>query len=203
MLTNRFSPSTEAIRFQTLHHGQDKRAVQGCQGQDCRPTQGWNGLQDHRQAAWWEGDNNWCDYSQMEETQNNGQSPSVWSSMQDFTSWSFNDHKNGEKSATAATIVTKKTIDNTLRHEGLKSCSAHKVPLLKKAHVRPVWSLPMIQRRTGWKCCGQMRPKSSSLASTQLNSLCLEEEEMLPMTPRTPSPLSNMEVETLYFGGVC
>ncbi len=25
----------------------------------------------------------------------------------------------------------------------------------------------MIQRRTGWKCCGQMRPKSSSLASTQ------------------------------------
>ncbi len=34
-----------------------------CQGQDCRPTQGWNGLQDHRQAAWWEGDNSWCDYS--------------------------------------------------------------------------------------------------------------------------------------------
>uniref|UniRef100_A0A3P8ZIL0 AP-1 complex subunit gamma n=1 Tax=Esox lucius TaxID=8010 RepID=A0A3P8ZIL0_ESOLU len=28
------------------------RAVQGCQGQDCRPTQGWNGLQDHCQAAW-------------------------------------------------------------------------------------------------------------------------------------------------------
>ncbi len=33
---------------------------------------------------------------------------------------------------------------------------------------RPVWSLPMIQRRTGWKCCGQMRPKSSFLASTLL-----------------------------------
>ncbi|KAK6328438.1 hypothetical protein J4Q44_G00004160, partial [Coregonus suidteri] len=32
--------------------GQDQRALQGCQGQDCRPTQGWNGLQDHRQAAW-------------------------------------------------------------------------------------------------------------------------------------------------------
>ncbi len=25
---------------------------------------------------------------------------------------------------------------------------------------------------------------------------------MLPMTPRTPFPLSNMEVETLCFGGV-
>ncbi len=36
----------------------------------------------------------------------------------------------------AVTIVTKKTIGNTLRCEGLKSCSARKVPLLKKAHVQ-------------------------------------------------------------------
>ncbi len=57
----------------------------------------------------------------------------------------------------------------------------------------------MIQRRTGWKCCGQMRPKSSSLASTQL---AVFGGGMLPMTPRTPSPPSNMEVETLCFGGV-
>uniref|UniRef100_A0A674ELB5 Transposase Tc1-like domain-containing protein n=1 Tax=Salmo trutta TaxID=8032 RepID=A0A674ELB5_SALTR len=35
----------------------------------------------------------------------------------------------------AGTIVTRKTIGNTRRHEGLKSCSARKVPLLKKAHV--------------------------------------------------------------------
>ncbi len=83
----------------------------------------------------------------------------------------------------AGTIVTKKTIGNTLLCEGLKSCSARNVPQLKKAHVQPVWSLPMIQRRTGWKCCGQMRPKSRSLASTQLavfggggiGSLCLQE----------------------------
>ncbi len=47
------------------------------------------------------------------------------------------------------------------------------------------------------KCCGQMRPKSSSLASTQL--AVFGGGGMLPMTPRTPS---NMEVETLCFGGV-
>ena len=34
------------------------------------------------------------------------------------------------------TTVTKKTISNTLHREGLKSCCAHKVPLLKKAHVQ-------------------------------------------------------------------
>ncbi len=31
--------------------------------------------------------------------QNNCQSPSVWGSMQDLTSWSFNDHENREESA--------------------------------------------------------------------------------------------------------
>uniref|UniRef100_A0AAY5KUE3 Transposase Tc1-like domain-containing protein n=1 Tax=Esox lucius TaxID=8010 RepID=A0AAY5KUE3_ESOLU len=36
----------------------------------------------------------------------------------------------------AGTIVTKKTIGNTQHREGLKSCSARKVPLLKKAHVQ-------------------------------------------------------------------
>ncbi len=45
-----------------------------------------------------------------------------------------------------------------------------------------------------------MRPKSSSLASTQL--AMFGGGEMLPMTPRTPSPPSNMELETLCFGGV-
>ena len=33
-------------------------------------------------------------------------------------------------------LVTKRTISNKLHHEGLKSCWACKVPLLKKAHVQ-------------------------------------------------------------------
>ncbi len=45
------------------------------------------------------GDNSRCDYSQMEETQNNCQSASDWGSMQYLTSWSFNDHEIGEESA--------------------------------------------------------------------------------------------------------
>ncbi|KAL0166842.1 hypothetical protein M9458_038686, partial [Cirrhinus mrigala] len=52
----------------------------------------------------------------------------------------FSDHENGEESAQNYTggpyRVTKKTIGNTLRREGLKSCSTRKVPLLKKAHVQ-------------------------------------------------------------------
>ncbi len=73
-------------------------------------------------------------------------------------------------------------------------------PCSRKHMYRPVWSLPMIQRRTGWKCCGQMGPKSSSLASTQHYTLfCVcGGGGMLPMTPRTPSPPSNMEVETCF-----
>ncbi len=63
--------------------------------------------------------------------------PQAWASMQDLTSWSFNDHENGEESSqnytgenlvndlrAAGTIVTKNTIGNTLCREGLKSCSA-------------------------------------------------------------------------------
>ena len=36
----------------------------------------------------------------------------------------------------AGTTVTKKTIGNTLRRNGLRPCSARKVPMLKKAHVQ-------------------------------------------------------------------
>ncbi len=54
-----------------------------------------------------------------------------------------------------------------MKDRNLKSCSARKIHLSRKHMYRPVWSLPMIQKIIRWKCCGQMRPKSSSLASTR------------------------------------
>ncbi len=65
----------------------------------------------------------------------------------------------------AGTIVTKKTIGNTLRREGLKSCSAQESTCTARLKLA----------NDSEENCGQMRPKSSSLG--QLNSPCLEEEK--------------------------
>ncbi len=104
----------------------------------------------------------------------------------------------------AGTIVTKKTIGNTLRREGLKSCSARKVPLLTKTHVQARLKIAnehLNDSEENWvKVLWPDETKSSALASTWLT--VFGGGGMLPMTPRTPSPPSNMEVETLCFGGV-
>ena len=84
----------------------------------------------------------------MEETQSHRQSPSVWGSTQDLAfgismmmrkvrdqlSTTQEDLVNDLKAV--GTTVTKGTISNTLHREGLKSCCARKVPLLKEAHVQ-------------------------------------------------------------------
>ncbi|KAI4871313.1 hypothetical protein NFI96_028280 [Prochilodus magdalenae] len=69
-----------------------------------------------------------------------------WSSMQDITSWSLSDHEKRLKisqelhgrswlmiSRQLGPQSPKKPTGNTLRRNGLKSCSARQVPLLKKA----------------------------------------------------------------------
>ena len=81
----------------------------------------------------------------MEETQSHRQSHSVWGSTQNLASWDINDDKVRDQPSTTqeehvndlkvvGTTVTKRTISNTC--EGLKSCCACKVPLLKKVHVQ-------------------------------------------------------------------
>src|SRR4029434_10988746 len=100
----------------------------------------------------------------------------------------------------AGTTVTKKTIGNTLRRNGFKYCT-RKVPLLHEAHVhaRLKFAIEHLNdSKEDWETgCGQMRPKSSSLASTRLAAF--GGGRMLNMTP---SPPSSMEVETLCFGAV-
>ncbi len=99
------------------------------------------------------------------------------------------------------TIVTKKTIGNALCHEGLKSCSAFKHPLPKKAHVQACLKFANDSEENWVKVLWSNETKSSFLASTQL-AVFGGGGGMLPMTLRTPSPPSNMEVETLCFGSV-
>ncbi|KAK3554767.1 hypothetical protein QTP70_033462, partial [Hemibagrus guttatus] len=74
----------------------------------------------------------------------------VWGSMQDLTSWSFSDHENMRNQPrttredlvsdlkAAGSLVTKKTIGDTLHCEGLKSCRVRKVPCSRKHMYRPV-----------------------------------------------------------------
>src|SRR4029434_10976442 len=104
----------------------------------------------------------------------------------------------------AGITVTKKTIGNTLRRNGLNYCSTRKVPLLTESHVQRRLKFAnehLNDSNEDWETgCGQMRPKSSSLASTRLAAF--GGGRMLNMTPRTPSPPSSMEVETLCFGAV-
>ncbi len=150
----------------------------------------------------------------MEETQNNCKSPSVCGSMQDLTrgvSVIMRTVRNQPRTTqedlvndlkAAGTIVIKKTIGNTLRREGLKSCSTRKVPLLKKAHVQVRLKFAnehLNDSEENWVKV-LWSDEMSSLASTQL--AVFGGGGLLPMTQRTPSPQSNMEVETLCFGSV-
>ncbi len=132
--------------------------------------------------------------------------------MQDLTSWSFNDHENGEESAqttredlvsdlkATGTIVTKKTIDNMLRCEGLKSCSARKVPLLKKAHVQARLKFANDSEENWVKVLWSDETKLELFGINSTRHVWRRRNAAYD--PRTPSPPSNMEVETLCFGGV-
>ncbi len=68
----------------------------------------------------------------------------------------------------AGTIVTKKTFCNTMP-EGLKSCSARKIPLLKKAHVQASLKFANDSDENWVKVLGS--------DDTKIQLLCLEGKE--------------------------
>ncbi len=63
----------------------------------------------------------------------------------------------------AGTTVSTVTIINTLHRHGLKSCSTHKVPLLKSAHVQAHRKFTKDHLDDPEEACGQMKPKYNFL----------------------------------------
>ena len=104
----------------------------------------------------------------------------------------------------AGTIVIKKTIGNTLCREGLKSCSARKVPLLKKAHIHARLKFAnehLNDSEDNW--VNVLWSDETKMEFFGINPTCrVWRRRNAAYDPKKPSPPSNMEVETLCFGGV-
>ncbi len=147
-------------------------------------------------------DNSWCDYWQMEEHKITVNLPRSGAPCKISPSWSsmiMRTVRNQPKTTredlvndlkAAGTIVTKKTIGNTLRREGLKSCRS---PCSRKHMYRPVWVCQWFRGELGESVVVRWDQNQA-----QLNSPCLEKEECCLW----PQEHVNMEVETSCFGGV-
>ena len=123
--------------------GKTKELSKDIRDKNCRSAQGWDGLQENKQATWWEVNNwKWKKHKVTANLPRSGAprkiSPRGISMMmrkvRDQPNTAQEELVNGLKAV--GTTVTKGTISNTLHHEGLKYCCARKVPLLKKAHIQ-------------------------------------------------------------------
>ncbi len=126
-----------------------------------------------------------CLVSQMEETQNNCLkiSPSDWGSMQDLSSWSFNDHENGEESARNYTRGFCQWFQSSWDHSHQEDNWKHTTPWRTEILQRP--QAPPAQESTctgpSEVCqCVVVRWDQNQAIWHQLNSPCLEEEEYCP-----------------------
>ncbi len=88
----------------------------------------------------------------------------------------------------------------TLRHEWLKSCSARKVPLLKKAYVQARLKFANDSEENWVKVLWSDETKIELFGINSTRHVWRRRNAAYD--PGTPSPPSNMEVETLCFGGV-
>ncbi len=97
------------------------------------------------------------------------------------------------------TIVTKKTIGNTLCREGLKSCSTRKVPLLKKAHVQARLKFVNDSEENWVKV---LWSDETEIELFGINSTrCVWRRRNAAYDPKNTIPTVK-HVETLCFGGV-
>ena len=97
------------------------------------------------------------------------------------------------------TTVTKRTISNTLHREGLKSCCARKVPLLKKAHVQAHLKFAkehLDDQEEAWE--KEMWSDETKIDLFAVNLTC----RVWRKRNAEYNPKNTMEVETLCFGGV-
>ncbi len=98
----------------------------------------------------------------------------------------------------AETIVTKKTIGNTIRRDGLKSCSARKVPLLKKAHVQARLKIANDSEENWVKVLWSDETKIELFGIKSTHRVWRRRNAAYD--PKNTIPTSNMEEETLCFG---
>ncbi len=100
----------------------------------------------------------------------------------------------------AGTIVTKKTIGNKLRRERLKSFSARKVPLLKKAHVQACLKFANDSDENWVKVLWSDETKIKLFGINSTRRVWRRRNAVYD--PKNTIPTSNMQVETLCFEGV-
>ncbi len=103
------------------------------------------------------------------------------------------------------TTFTKQTIGNTLRRNGLKSCSARKVPLLKESHVHAPLKFANAHLNDSEKALENVLwSDETKIELFGINSTrrVWRKRNAVYHTPRTQSLQSSTEVETSCFGAV-